>query len=182
MTTPHRTLRTRTLLLALVSLLTLAACGGGEETGDESLLNFDQEQAEKFGGSTTTTTAAAEVVATTAPPTTAAPKAAAGPTTTAPPRVTTTVPPEKEEVTIEVSINEQSPYFEPSVVQVLVGSKVRFTNKGTAPHSVLSDTAAFDSGRIPPGGVWIFEAERPGRYNYSDGGRPFAVGSIEVVS
>ena len=57
---------------------------------------------------------------------------------------------------------------------------VRFTNNGTNPHSVLSDTGAFDSGRIPPGGVWIFEADRPGKYNYSDGGRPFAVGLIEV--
>ena len=176
--------RTRRLLLALLALcsLSLAACGGGEETGDESLLEFDQEQAEQFGGSTTTTAAPAEAAVTTAPSTTAAPVKQAGPTTTAAPRATTTLPPEKEEVTIEVSINEQSPYFEPGVVQVLVGSKVRFTNKGTAPHSVLSDTAAFNSGPIPPGGVWIFEADRPGRYNYSDGGRPFAVGSIEVVS
>ena len=172
-------LRTRRLLLVLLALASLAACGGGEETGDESLLNFDQEQAEKFGGSTTTTTAAPEAAVTTAPPTTAAP-AQPGQTTTTARQVTTTLPPEKQEVTIEVSINEQSPYFAPSVVQVLVGSKVRFTNNGTAPHSVLSDTGSFDSGQIPPGGVWIYEAERPGRYNYSDGGRPFAVGSIEV--
>ena len=180
--TTHRTRRLLLVLLALSSFA-FAACGGGEETGDESLLEFDQEQAEKFGGSTTTTAAPAEAAVTTAAPTTA-PKAAAAAvtTTTAAPRATTTLPPEKQEVTIEVSINEQSPYFEPGVVQVLVGSKVRFTNKGTAPHSVLSDTGAFDSGQIPPGGVWIFEAERVGRYNYSDAGRPFAVGSIEVVS
>jgi plastocyanin len=170
------------LLLAVLCLLPLAACSSGEKTGDESLLEFDQEQAEKLGGSTTTTTPAAGEAATstTAAPTTTAPKAVVQTTTTSAPRATTTLPPEKQEVTLEVNINEQSPYFDPSVTQVLVGSKVRFTNKGTAPHSVVSDTGAFDSGQIKPGGVWIFEADRPGRYNFSDGGRPFAVGSIEV--
>jgi plastocyanin len=165
------------ILLLLVAVVALGACSSGSKTGDESVLQFDQDQAQKLGGSTTTTAAAAEATTTTAATATTVKNA---PTTTTAPRATTTLPPEKQEVTIEVAINEQSPYFEPSVVQVLVGSKVRFTNKGTKPHSVVSDTGAFDSGQIAPGAVWIFEADRAGRYNYSDGGRPFAVGSIEV--
>ena len=166
------------LAIVLTSFGLLAACSSSNKTGNDSVLEFDQEQAQKFGGTTSTTAAAAESTTTAAAAaTTTAPKNV---TTTTAAKATTTLPPEKQEVTIEVSINEQSPYFDPSVVQVLVGSKVRFTNKGTNPHSVLSDTGAFDSGRIPPGGVWIFEADRAGRYNYSDGGRPFAVGLIEV--
>jgi plastocyanin len=165
----------------LVLLAVLAsACSSGNDTGDEGLLEFDQEQATKLGGSTSTTAAAAAANATTTIPTTAATQRSTA-TTAAVQQTTTTVAPEQAEVTIEVAINEQSPYFDPAVVQVLVGSKVRFTNKGANPHNVLSDTSAFDSGPIRPGGVWIYEANKVGRYNYSDGGRPFAVGSIQVV-
>jgi plastocyanin len=133
--------------------------------GDESSLQFDQEKAEQFGATTSTTEAGA--TETTAPPTTEG-------------ATTTTVPPERQQVTIDIAINDQSPYFDPSLAQVIVGSKVRFTNRGTQDHSVVSDTGAFDSGPIPPGGAWIYEANSKGRFNYSDSGRPFAVGAIEV--
>jgi plastocyanin len=156
------------VVLALVS----AACSGGNDVGDEKLLNFDQEQAERLG-------------ATSAPPSTATADTAVAATTpggvATTPRATTTLPPEKQAVTLEVGISEGSPYFDPEVVQVLAGSKVRFTNHGTGVHSVVSDTGAFDSGDLAPGAVWIFHATTPGRFNYSDGHRPFAVGVIEVV-
>jgi plastocyanin len=152
------------LLLAVVALA--AACSSDTKTGKESSLQFDQDKAGQFGASTSTTAAGA--TETTAPPTTVK----AGPTTT--------VAPEKQQVTIDIAINDQSPYFNPSLAQVVAGSKVRFTNKGSQPHSVVSDTGAFDSGAIAPGAAWIYVANARGRFNYSDGGRPFAVGAIEV--
>lgn len=160
------------LVLAVIAAALIGACSSDTKTGNESSLQFDQEQAGKFGATTSTTDAGA--TETTAAPATTAPPAAAAPAST------TTLPPEQQQVTIEVAINDQSPYFDPSLVQVQVGSKVRFTNKGAQPHSVVSDVGAFDSGPIGPGKAWIFDASSPGRFNYSDGGRPFAVGAIEV--
>ncbi len=162
-------MRRTTSALVLACALALAACGGGNEVGDDSLLQFDQEQAEQLASTSSTATSVAETTVTT------------GSTgTTAPQQATTTLPPDRQEVTIDVKINASSPYFNPSYAQVLVGSKVRFTNVDSVAHSVLSDIGAFDSGPIAPGGVWIYNATSSGKYNYSDGGRPFAVGLIEV--
>jgi plastocyanin len=155
----------RTLTVALLAVALLGACSSDSKVGKQSSLQFDQDQASQFGATTSTTAAGA--TETTKPPTV---------TTAAP----TTVAPEKAAVTIDVAMNEQSPYFNPSLAQVPVGATVRFTNKGTQVHSVVSDTGAFDSGPIAPGHAWIFKATSRGRFNYSDGGRPFAVGAIEV--
>ena len=154
------------ILIAAIALL--GACSSDSKVGDESSLQFDQEQADQFGATTSTTeagvteTTAVEGVATTAAP-------------------STTLPVAEQEVTIDVSINDQSPYYDPGLVQVRLGSKVRFTNNGATEHSVTSDTGAFDSGPIAPGAAWIFEATTAGKFNYSDSARPFAVGTIEVA-
>jgi plastocyanin len=160
-------LKLRTIAIALLAVSLTAACSSDSEVGDESSLAFDQEQADQFGATTTTTEAGA--TETTAPTET---------TTTA--ATATTLPPEQQEVTIDVAINDQSPYFDPGLVQVPLGSKVRFTNRGAAEHSVTSDTGLFDSGPIPPGGAWIYDATTAGSFNYSDSSRPFAVGTIQV--
>jgi plastocyanin len=161
-------LKYRALILAAAALL--GACSSDSKVGDDSALQFDQEQAEQFGASTSTTAAGATETTAPAETTTTAAAAAAE----------TTVPAAQQEVTIDVAINDDSPYFDPGLVQVLAGSKVRFTNRGSQEHSVTSDTGAFDSGPIAPGAAWIFVASTPGRYNYSDASRPFAVGTIEV--
>lgn len=164
----RRSLRAAVVALAL---LTVTACSGKDQVGDESLLQFDQqEQGDAFAVSTTVPSAE-----TTAPPVTAAPTGGGAVATTA-----TTLPPAQQEVTLEVNINGGSPYFDPGVVTVLVGGKVRFINRDTEVHSVLSDTGAFDSGPIQPGGVFVYDATTRGQFNYSDGTRPFAVGLIEV--
>ena len=159
-------MKIKALSIALLAVALLGACSSDTKVGKQSSLQFDQDKASQFGATTTTTAAGA--TETTKPPT----------ATTA---VATTVAPEKQAVTIDVSLNEQSPYFDPSLAQVPVGATVRFTNKGTQPHSVVSDTGAFDSGPIAPGGVYDWVAGGAGSYNYSDGTRPYAVGSIEVV-
>jgi plastocyanin len=160
-------LKLHAIAIAVLAVLALGACSSDEKVGDESSLAFDQEQADQFGATTSTTEAG--VTETTSP---------SDSTTTEPSN--TTLPPEQQEVTIDVAINEQSPYFDPGLVQVQVGSKVRFTNKGTSEHSVTSDTGLFDSGPLAPGAVWIYEASTAGSFNYSDSARPFAVGTIQV--
>jgi plastocyanin len=157
----------RAALLLVVLVARASACSSDTKTGDESSLAFDQEQAEQFGASTSTTEAGATETT-----------VAAETTTTA--AANTTVPPAQQQVTIDVAINDDSPYYDPGLVQVVVGSKIRFTNKGAQPHSVTSDTGAFDSGPIAPGAAWIFEATSSGSFNYSDASRPFAVGTIQV--
>ena len=161
------------ILVALLFALVLSACGGGDEVGDSSLLDFDASDQAALG--VTTTTAAGET-------TTTKPAQAKITTTTAAPvqKTTTTLPPDKETVTLEVTINASSPYFKPGVVEVLVGSKVRFINKDSQPHSVVADNGSFDSGPIPPNGVFVYTANQRGQFNYSDGTRPFAVGVIDV--
>src|SRR3954469_19414896 len=108
----------RTVAVALLAASLLGACSSDTKVGDESSLKFDQDKAAQFGATTSTTQAGA--TETTAPVTTS--------TTAA---VATTLPPEKQQVTIDIAMNDQSPYFDPSLAQVPVGSKVRFTNRGT---------------------------------------------------
>lgn len=160
------------LLVALLALAGLAgACGGDEKVGDESLLEgTDGEAGGPRLGETTTTTADPSSP-TTAVATTAAP-------TTAPPTTAPAAP------SVEVSINSDTTaggQFQPRVAQVPSGAIVRFVNKDTVPRSVVADSGAFDSGPIAPGASWDWTAAGAGAYNYSDGTRPYAVGSIEVV-
>ena len=171
----NRILRSAIVLTVLV--LPVAACGGDESVGDASVLEFDQEDSAAFGATTTAPTSVAPTETTTP----AAAQAEATTTTIAVQQTTTTLPPEKQEVSIEIRILDTSPYFDPSQSAVPVGGKLRFVNAGTATFSVVSDVGAFDSGPIAPGAVWIYDATTPGRYNYSDGSRPFAVGAFEVV-
>ena len=160
----------RLLAAFLVLGLSLAACGGDENVGDESLLDVEEGSEGTRLGETTTTTVDASA-ATTAPATTAAP-------TTVPPTTAPAAP------SVEIAINSDTTaggQFQPRVAQVPSGAVVRFVNKDTVERSVVSDIGAFDSGPIAPGGVWDWTAAGAGTYNYSDGTRPYAVGSIEVV-
>jgi plastocyanin len=160
------------LVLALLALTVLAtACGGDEKVGDESLLEgTDEEGGGPRLGETTTTTA--DPTASTTVATTAAPAATTPPTTAA------------AAPSVEISINSDTTaggQFQPRVAQVPSGAVVRFVNKDTVPRSVVADAGAFDSGPIQPGASWDWTAGGPGSYNYSDGTRPYAVGSVEVV-
>ena len=170
MTTPHRT-RIIRLLAALFALTLLAsACGDEKSVGDESLLEGTDENGEgpRLGETTTTTAApAGETPATTAPQ-----------ATTAPPTTAPAAP------SVEISIGSDTTaggQFQPRVAQVPSGAIVRFINNDSVERSVVADGGAFDSGPIPPGGTWDWVAGGAGSYNYSDGTRPYAVGSIEVV-
>ena len=167
---------TRPLALLFALSLVLAACGEDNSVGGGDVFEFDQQQAEALGGSTTTTTAPDEATIPDQTTTTVAQ------TTTTVAQTTTTVPPEQQQVSVEVLIQEDSTgqAFAPRIVAIPVGGKVRFVNHTSMARSVVADNGAFNSGDIPPGGVWIFEATSPGQYNYTDGTRPYAVGTVDV--
>lgn len=175
-------------VLAVAALL-LAACGEDNKVGEEVDLGIKSEVEQERLGARTTTTAApattavtqpqkASVGATTAPPATQAPTTA--PPTTAPP---TTAAPER--VAIEISINGDSSgttQFEPSQTRVFVGSLVKWTNRDSVARSVEADDGSFKSGLLEPGQSFTYRAEKVGRFNYTDGTRPYAVGALEVIA
>ena len=163
--------RTRTTIAALAILV--AACGGDESVGSDAAFQFDQDQIEDITGETTTTVVAAETTTTAV--------AAETTTTAAVAQTTTTLPPEQQAVSVEVQILDNSPYFSPNAISVPVGGVIRFVNAGSGTFTVLHDGGMFKSPALAPGEVWIYDAVTPGQFNYSDEGRPFAVGVFEVV-
>jgi plastocyanin len=167
----------RILPLVLCFTLVTAACSDDIGVGDESLFEFDDAAAKQLGGSSTTT--APPVEATIPEQTTTT---VAGETTTTVVQATTTLPPEQEAVSIEIVVqdDDQGEPFDPRVVAIPVNGKVRFVNRGTVDRTVVADNGAFNSGPIAPGAVWIWTATAAGTYNYTDGARPYAVGTIDV--
>ena len=164
---PARVARAAVAVLAV--LLLAAACGSKKDVGNDSLLKgTDGKTAATRLGETTTTTAAPGAPSTT----TTTPPVTAPPTT------------QKAAPAVEVSIGSDTTaggQFQPRVVQVQAGATVRFVNKDSVARSVVSDDGVFDSGSIAPGATWDWVAQGAGQYNYSDGTRPYAVGTIDVV-
>ena len=70
--------------------------------------------------------------------------------------------------------------FDPRTTRVSRGSVVRWVNVDKVARSVVADSNAFNSPSIPPGGHWDYTANTPGQFNYHDGTRPYAVGTLEV--
>jgi plastocyanin len=71
--------------------------------------------------------------------------------------------------------------FEPVTLEVPAGTTVVWTNAGSAPHTVTSDTGAFDSGRLDPGGTFSMTFDTPGTYNYHCEFHPGMQATIVVV-
>lgn len=171
-------MRTKLIALVLTTALAVAACGEDSSVGSDELLEGGVTGETRLGETTTTTTEAPVA----AQPQEAAPTTAAP--TTAPPE---TAPPTTEavqQVSLEVAIQPDSAgnQFEPRIGRVFVGSIIRFTNTDSVPRSVEADSGAFSSGPIAPGASWDYTASTPGSFNYTDGTRPYAVGTLEVVA
>jgi plastocyanin/predicted small secreted protein len=117
-------------------------------------------------GETTTTTAPAVTTTTTIK----------GATTTQ--KTATTKP---QQVSLEIIIQLNDPYYVPKVGSVNKGSLVRWTNKDSVGRSVVAANGAFDShGPIPPGGHMDYTATQSGQFEYCDPDRPYACGTLQV--
>ena len=159
-----------TIAVAVLALL-LAGCSDKRGYGSPRLGTFDTKPQGDLGA---TTTAAP-------PPTTAPVEAASGgnPTTTRP-APTTTARPAAQGYRITIQSDQSGPPFEPRVAQVFAGTPVTWTNGDAVARSVEFSDQSYLSGPIPPGGSATFTPKRSGEFNYSDGTRPYAVGTLTV--
>ena len=56
--------------------------------------------------------------------------------------------------------------FSPATLTVPVGTKVTWTNNGSAAHTVTADQGAFDSRAVQPGASFAFTFTKAGTYAY----------------
>lgn len=180
------------LLCCVVVAGLLSSCGEENKVGSDKILDFKEQTNDRLGVTTTTVAAPTETTTAQGPS-----KAAVGATTTtvAVVATTTTRPPvttaapattvARVEQAFEISINADNSgtsQFDPSASRVFKGTLVRFVNKDSVPRSVEEDRGAFKSGVIAPGGMFDFRADTVGKFNITDGTRPYAVGSLEVLA
>jgi plastocyanin len=66
----------------------------------------------------------------------------------------------------EYTVNIRDFSFNPTTLTVQVGDVVRWTNGGAAAHTASSDTGAFESGNLPPGGVFSHQFMTAGTFSY----------------
>lgn len=161
------------LIMAALALL-LAGCSDDSKVGSDALTNFDPNNPEGPRLGETTTTVPPE---TTAPPADA-PQAT---TTTAKPAAATTAPPSAPAFDIQIkSDTAGGSQFEPRVAQVFAGTPVKWTNTDSVARSVEFADQSYLSGPIAPGASATFTPKRGGEFNYSDGTRPYAQGTLRV--
>ena len=171
--------RRRAVVAVLLAVMTvLSACSDDAKVGSDVNLNVSDQAQERLGEKKKTTT-------TTAPAKTKDTALSVGQTTTttAAPTTTTTAAPEK--VAISITINGDaagSTQFVPSAVRVYAGSLVEWVNKDSKPRSVVFDDNSYTTGMIAPGAKVRYRAAKAGQFNYTDGTRPYAVGTLEVIA
>ena len=56
--------------------------------------------------------------------------------------------------------------FSPAEITVKPGDTILWTNNDIVAHTVTSQTGAFDSNLIPPGGTWKFVVKKTGAFGY----------------
>ena len=160
-------------LMAATAMLALflAGCSEPNRVGSKPLTDFEEKEQERLGS--TSTVPEADVAA---PPVT---EAADKPTSTtkAP---TTTAPPEVKGYPIKIQADQAGTQFEPRVAQVFAGTPITWTNTDSVARSVEFADQSFTSGPIAPGASVTFTPKRAGEFNYSDGTRPYAVGTLKV--
>jgi plastocyanin len=72
--------------------------------------------------------------------------------------------------------------YQPAQLTVLAGQTVVWHNSGLGPHTVTSDTGAFDSGTLQAGGSFTYTFSTPGTYTYSCLIHPTMHGSVTALA
>ena len=70
--------------------------------------------------------------------------------------------------------------FQPTAITVGAGTTVTWSNAGALPHTVTSDTGAFDSGILSAGGTFSTTLSTPGLYAYHCLIHPSMLGTVQV--
>ena len=157
------------LIAAIIGVIALAGIVGGGYFFFSSTNNTTTSNGGNLSSTTTTTSVAT--------------------TTTAATTTSTTV--SKSEITpVEVSIvsgahlQSQSQHYVPQTITVEIGvnNTITWMNQDGAPHTVTSDTNAFNSGTIVPGSNFTMTFTSPGTYLYHCNIHPFMSGTVIVLN
>jgi plastocyanin len=81
----------------------------------------------------------------------------------------------------DMQIDIQGFAFNPATLTIPVGTKVTWTNKDAATHTVTSDTGAFDSKDLPNGASFSFTFSQAGTFSYKCAIHPRMIASITVT-
>lgn len=70
--------------------------------------------------------------------------------------------------------------FQPQTIDIPLGTKVTWTNKDSAPHTVTADNKTFDSGTLQKGQSFTFTFDKVGTFTYYCALHPSMKGTIVV--
>jgi plastocyanin len=70
--------------------------------------------------------------------------------------------------------------FEPAMLTVKPGDRVRWVNKDLFPHTATAIDKTFDSHSVAPAGTWTFVAGKAGTHAYACAFHPTMKGTIQV--
>lgn len=85
---------------------------------------------------------------------------------------------EQSAVAFRITSSGYDPYY----IRVFKGGSIKVTNTDSQTRTVSADRGEFDSGNLPPGDTWVYQANTVGKFNFHDGTRPFVVGTLEVLA
>jgi plastocyanin len=158
---PQRSAWFGLLVLLVVALLALAACGGSSDAS--------------AGSSPSPTTVANTPTAGMAGAT-----PATTPVTT--PATTPTPAPGSTQVVMVITDSSGAYGFSPAMLTIRAGTTVIWKNVSSAPHTITSDDGqAFDSGTVAVGGTYRFTFKTAGAFPYHCNYHPYMRATINVV-
>jgi len=102
--------------------------------------------------------------------------------TPAPPSPAPSVEPTASPVSGPVAIDIVDYAFDSASVQVPVGARVTWTNRGKAPHTVTASDGSFDSGTLPAGATFETTFAAAGDFAYACAIHPDMIATVTVVS
>ncbi len=158
----------RGAFVLMLVLLAFTACGGGQKTGSQEVLDFEEQQKADELGAATPKPTAKPAGATSAPTRTAAPATA------------------RPAQNYDVQLIAGNPYYAPGdQLRMPAGATIRVTNKDMTPErsngrSFTAENGAFDSGLIKPGATWTKVIATKGTYTIVDTALNFARATLTV--